>query len=97
MLIWCGKCDLRRSDYGEKTVRRSLRIKCGALLPQLLLLGDSLCDFFIAPRRYSYFSQKAEVNSPLLGRYLSELTRLTMLTPQIQALCHFVFGCGSVM
>jgi len=97
MLIRCGKCDLRRSDYNDKTVCRSLWVKCGSLLPQLLLLGDFLCDFFIAPCRYCFFSQEAEVNSPLFGRNFSKLARLTMLTPQIKAFGHFIFSCGSVM
>jgi hypothetical protein len=97
MLIWWGECDPQRGHNDDEAMRRPLGVACCTLLPQLLLFGDLLRDFLIAPFRDGHLPKKAEVNTSLLGCSSAKLTRLTMLAPERQALGHFFFGCGRVV
>jgi hypothetical protein len=97
VLIWCGERDPRGRNDDNETVCSPLRIACRTLLPQLLLLANLGRDIVIAPCRDRHFSEKAEVNTSLLGCGFAKLTRLQALTPKGQTIGHFFFGRCSIM
>jgi hypothetical protein len=78
-------------------MRSPLGIAHCTLLPKLLFLSDLLYDLVIIPFRYRHFSEKTEVNAPLLGCGPAKLTRLPVLAPKGQTLGHFFFGRRSVV